>query len=111
MIADLAPPPIEPYTPDDPAHKIVWAPYPRTNQISHAEKPALLWEVMTEVVEFSKIVIEIESLLFDEAFDIEPDHIWSAVNRIYSRIRIRLECLPSSLKIGDFPIPQTLFVR
>lgn len=109
--ADLMLPIGRPYATDDLHDSIMWSPYPRTNQISYAEKPALLRYMVNELANLTEIMVDIEDLLFDKVFDIGVDGLWSAADGIYSRIRTCLEFLPDALRIGDQPLPQALFVR
>ncbi|RJE25614.1 hypothetical protein PHISCL_02081 [Aspergillus sclerotialis] len=100
-----------PYPLDDIDDNATWIPYPLTNRISCDEKPALLRYVATEMACLTEIIDDINSLLLDKAYDMEADDLWLATNRIYSRLRIRLERLPDALRIEGQPVPQALFVR
>lgn len=100
-----------PYPIDDVDENTMWIPYPLTNRLSFDEKPAPHRYVMAELVYLTEIMDDINCLLLDKAYDMEVDDLWLATNRIYSRIRIRLECLPDALRIEDEPVPQALFVR
>lgn len=108
---DLVLPDLKPYIINDLDDNIMWTPYPRTNQISYVEKPALIRYVMIEHVHLTEILIDICSLLFDKAFDMGIDDLWLAANRIYSRLQMCLERLSGALKVEDQQAPQALFVR
>lgn len=108
---DLTLPGPRPYTIDDLDDDVMWTPYPHTNQNSYVEKPSLLRFVTVELAYLAEILADISSLLFDKAFDMGVDDLWLAAERLYSRLRIRLDRLPDALEIDDLEVPQALFVR
>lgn len=109
--ADFKLPVTRPFAKDGLDDGIMWSPYPRTNQIRCVEQPALLSYVLIELANLTEIIVDMENLLFDKAFDMAAPDLWSAALVIYSRIQTSLECLPDALSIDDNPLPQALFVR
>ena len=100
-----------PYPIDNIDDDTIWIPYPLTNRVRCDEKGALLRHVATEMAYLTEIIDDINSLLLDKGYDMEADDLWLATNRIYSRLRMRLERLPDALRIEGQPVPQAGFVR
>lgn len=110
-VADLDLPLATLYTGDDLSDDIMWIPYPRSNQIDYAKKPALLRYVMANLCDLIKIVVEIQDLLFDKARQMSIDDSWTAANQLYTRLRHWYENLPRILDIDNQPVPQALLLR
>ena len=111
--ANLKPPIFEPPVRDNINDDIVWIPYPRSNHIEYEKKPALLREIMIQTVGFTELVVNLQDLLFDEAFDMNIGDLCRAVSALYARLETWLRDLPSPLKIDKeaVQVPQVLSLQ
>ncbi|GAB1200082.1 hypothetical protein APSETT444_009449 [Aspergillus pseudonomiae] len=89
---------------------IVWIPYPRSNHIEYEKKPALLREIMIQTVGFTELVVNMQDLLFDGAFDMNIGDLSRAISAVYTRLETWLRGLPGPLKIDKetVQVPQVL---
>lgn len=110
-VADLDLPLSRPYTGYDLDDDIMWIPYPRSNQIDYARKPALLRYVMADLSDLTEIVVDIQNLLFDKARRMSIDDTWTAANQLYTKLQHWHENLPRILDIDSRPVPQVLLLR
>lgn len=110
-VADLDLPLSRPYTGYDLDDDIMWIPYPRSNQIDYAKKPALLRYVMADLSGLTEIVVDIQNLLFDKARRMSIDDTWTAANQLYTKLQHWHENLPRILDIDSRPVPQVLLLR
>ncbi|KAB8268496.1 hypothetical protein BDV30DRAFT_245694 [Aspergillus minisclerotigenes] len=108
--ANLKPPIFEPPGRDNSSDDIVWIPYPRSNHIGYEKKSALLREIMIQTVGFTELVVNMQDLLFDEAFDMNIGDLCRAVSAVYTRLETWLDNLPRPLKIDKeaVQVPQVL---
>lgn len=108
--ANLKPPIFEPPGRDNSNDDIVWIPYPRSNHIGYEKKSALLREIMIQTVGFTELVVNMQDLLFDEAFDMNIGDLCRAVSAVYTRLETWLDNLPPPLKIDKeaVQVPQVL---
>ncbi|KAE8365885.1 hypothetical protein BDV27DRAFT_144045 [Aspergillus caelatus] len=111
--ANLTPPIFEPPVRDNINDDIVWIPYPRSNHIEYEKKPALLREIMIQTVGFTELVVNMQDLLFDEAFDMNIGDLCRAVSALYTRLETWLKKLPGPLKIDKeaVQVPQVLSLQ
>jgi hypothetical protein len=89
----------------------MWTPYPRSNRIDYAKKPALLRYLMVEMVDLAEILGEIQELAFNKASGMLADDLWNQANVLHSRLQQWYDRLPEALGINDCPVPQALFLR
>ncbi|KAE8135003.1 hypothetical protein BDV38DRAFT_273207 [Aspergillus pseudotamarii] len=110
---NLKPPIFEPPVRDNINDDIVWIPYPRSNHIEYEKKPALLREIMIQTVGFAELVVSMQDLLFDEAFDMNIGDLCRAVSALYTRLETWLRDLPGVLKIDKaaLQVPQVLSLQ
>ncbi|KAB8233349.1 putative C6 transcription factor [Aspergillus alliaceus] len=89
---------------------VVWIPYPRSNHIEYLKKPALLREIMIQTVDFTELVVNMQDLLFDKAFDMAIGDLRIAVSAMYTRLETWLRNLPRPLGIDkeSVQVPQIL---
>lgn len=89
---------------------VVWIPYPRSNHIEYLKKPALLREIMIQTVDFTELVVNMQDLLFDKAFDMAIGDLRIAVSAMYARLETWLRNLPRPLEIDkeSVQVPQIL---
>ncbi|GAB1209841.1 hypothetical protein APSETT445_008629 [Aspergillus pseudonomiae] len=108
--ANLKPPIFEPPGRDNVSDDIVWIPYPRSNHIEYEKKPALLREIMIQTVGFTELVVNMQDLLFDGAFDMNIGDLSRAISAVYTRLETWLRGLPGPLKIDKetVQVPQVL---
>lgn len=66
-VADFRLPATKPFMRNDLEDGIMWTPYPRSNRMDYARKPALLRYIMVEMVDLTEILVEIQDLLFNRA--------------------------------------------
>jgi hypothetical protein len=99
----------KPYRRDELDEGIMWTPYPRSNQIDYAKKPALLRYVMIEMSDLTEILVEVQGLLFDNPF--QGDELWRAVDLQYTRLKLWYNKLSDALDIDERPVPQVLLLR
>lgn len=74
-VADFRLPATKPFMRNDLEDGIIWTPYPRSNRIDYARKPALLRYIMLEMVDLTEILVEIQDLLFNRASRMEADDL------------------------------------
>ncbi|KAI9934662.1 hypothetical protein MW887_000279 [Aspergillus wentii] len=110
-IANLALPILKPFERESADRDIWWTPYPRSNQVDYAKKPALFGYIMTEIAKLTEVIVDIQGLLFDKAFYISIDGLWTMANELHHRLQLWLKSLSDVLNIDDQPLPQVIFLR
>ncbi|KAB8073485.1 hypothetical protein BDV29DRAFT_191736 [Aspergillus leporis] len=101
--ADLKPPIFKPLDKNSVDGTTLWVPYPRSNHMEYAKKPALLREIMVQMADFAQLVVDLEDLIFDKALDISISDLCIAASALYTRLETWLRDLPDPLEIGEVP--------
>lgn len=110
-VANLRSPFGKPHMTDELSDRIMWIPYPRSNQVKYAEKPALLRSVLAGLVDLTEIALDIQDLLYDRAFGLDTQSIWVETTELYHRLQRWMEDLPDDLKLDEQPVPQVLYLQ
>ncbi|KAE8146034.1 hypothetical protein BDV25DRAFT_133262 [Aspergillus avenaceus] len=112
-MANLSPPIFERVKPRSIDDDVRWIPYPRSNYIDYAKRPALLSETMSQMANLTEVIVEIQELLFEKAFDMAIGEICISAGGLYSRLETWFRNLPDYLEIDKdgLQIPQVLSLQ
>lgn len=107
--ANLAPPVSTTHVGGD--HDVDWTPYPRSNQITYATKPAHLPRVRQGLAELTDIMVHIQELLYDEGLVMSFETLLARAEDPCHRLQRWLEGWPDASQIEKETVPQILILR
>lgn len=88
-----------------------WKPYPRSNQITYATKPAHLPQLRQGMAELTDIEAYVQELLYDQSLATSIQDLFERAEESYQRLQRWLASWPDTSQIEKEPIPQILILR
>ncbi|KAJ5176089.1 uncharacterized protein N7482_001966 [Penicillium canariense] len=88
-----------------------WTPYPRSNQITYATKPAHLPQVRQGLAELTDIMVHVQEVLHVEGLHDSFHELMTKAEGPYKRLQKWLRTWPDATQIGREPISQLLILR